>query len=126
MTQPNPPRRSRARVAAAAATLIALGWWLPGVLIGDGVDRLRDPARRAAAGDAIDLAASTCLENPAARLLVRAVRVSQVRRVPGSCTVGPAPEGADPDLRVVLRAYGPFGVPIRTITATCGGNHVTC
>jgi hypothetical protein len=76
--------------------------------------------------DALDLASTTCLENPASGLLTTAVRVADVRSVPGSCTVGPNPGGAAGDHLVEIRVHGPFGIPLRTLTATCGGAHVSC
>jgi hypothetical protein len=111
---------------AAAVLLLAAGWLVPRWMISDGVGRHRDPVARGAALDALDLASTTCLDNPVSGLLTTAVRVSGVRAVPGSCTVGPSPGGAAADHLVEIRVHGPFGIPLRTFTATCGGAHISC
>lgn len=112
--------------AAAAVLLLAAGWFLPPRLLSDGVDRYPAPVEREVAAQALELARITCLEHPASRLLVRQVRVSAVREVPGSCTMGPDPGGPTGALVATVRAHGPFGVPLGTMRATCGGNAVVC
>jgi len=116
----------RLPITAAVILVLAAGWLVPRWALSDGVDRYRDPVARGAALDALDLASTTCLENPVSGLLTTAVRVSEVRAVPGSCTVGPNPGGAAGDHLVRMRVHGPFGIPLRTFTATCGGAHIAC
>lgn len=113
-------------LAAAAVLLLAAGWFLPPRLLSDGVGRYTAPVEREVAGEALELARITCLEHPASRLLVRQVRVSEVREVPGSCTMGPDPGGPTAEFVATVRAHGPFGVPLRSMLATCGGNAVVC
>jgi hypothetical protein len=116
----------RPRWLLLGTVALVAGWWLPGALIGDGVERFADPVHRAVAGEAVDVVGAVCLSNPASRVLARAIRVSKVETVSGSCTVGPAPADATADMRAIVRAYGPFGIPIRSVTATCGGTYVAC
>ncbi|HEX8361244.1 MAG TPA: hypothetical protein VF613_14110 [Longimicrobium sp.] len=113
-------------VPCAAVLLLASGWLVPRWTLSDGVDRYSDPVARGAAIDALDLASTTCLATPGSGLIATAVRVSEVRSVPGSCTIGPDPGGAAGDYVVKIRVHGPFAVPVRTFTATCGGAHLTC
>jgi hypothetical protein len=110
----------------AAVLLLAAGWLVPRWTLSDGVDRYSDPVARVAAMDALDLASTTCLASPGTGLFTTAVRVADVRPVPGSCTVGPNPGGAAGNYVVKLRVHGPFGVPLRTLTGTCGGAHLVC
>jgi len=112
-------------IALAVLGVVMIGGAVPRRM-SDGVGRIADPVERRVAGDAVELASMTCLENPIAYALTPTVRVAEVRRDAGSCVAGPAPEGAVADYVVELRALGPFGIPLRTFTATCGGNHVTC
>jgi hypothetical protein len=119
-------RNKRLRWLLLGTVALVTGWWLPGAVIGDGVERFTDPAHRAVAGEAVDVVGAVCLGNPASRVLARAVRVSKVESVSGSCTVGPAPADGTADMQATVRAYGPFGIPIRSVTAACGGTYVAC
>lgn len=112
--------------AAALAVLLAAGWYLPRHLITDGVDRHAAPLERTVAAEALDLAHITCLEHPATRLFVTAVRVADVRPVPGSCELGMSRDSATEDFVAIVRTHGPFGMPMRSMRATCGGQAITC
>lgn len=128
-TGPHHPAERRGQrwaLVAGGILLLVAGWTVPGWLLSDGLDRHSDPVARGAAIDALDLADITCLANPVTPLFTTAVRVVEVRSVPGSCTSGPNPGGARGDHMVKIRAHGPFGVPLRTLTATCGGAHLMC
>ena len=119
-------RNKQLRWLLLVTVALVAGWWLPSALIGDGVERFADPEHRAVAEEAVDVVGAVCLSNPASRVLARALRVSKVETVPGSCTVGPAPVDGTADMQATVRAYGPFGIPIRSVTATCGGTYVAC
>lgn len=110
----------------AAVLLLAAGWLVPRWTLSDGVDRYSNPVARVAATDALDLASATCLASPGTGLFTTVVRVADVRSTPGSCTIGPNPGGALGDYVVKIRVHGPYGVPLRTLTGTCGGAHLVC
>ncbi|HEX8317740.1 hypothetical protein [Longimicrobium sp.] len=119
-------RNKRLRWLLLVTVTLVAGWWLPGALIGNGVERFADPAHRVVAGEAVDIVGAVCLGNPASRVFARALRVYKVETASGSCTVGPAPADGTADMQATVRAYGPFGIPIRSVTATCGGTYVAC
>ena len=112
--------------AAALPVLLAAGYLLPRHLISDGVNGHPAPLARIVASEALDLAHVTCLEHPATRLLVTAVRVADVREVPGSCILGLSRDSATAEFVAIVRAHGPFGIPMRSMRATCGGQAITC
>ena len=111
---------------AALALLLAAGYLLPRHLLSDGIDRHAAPLARAVASEALHLAHVTCLEHPATRLFVTAVRVGDVREVPGSCVLGLSRDSTTAEFVAIIRTHGPFGVPMRSMRATCGGQAITC
>jgi hypothetical protein len=120
-------RRGGGLLAAAVLALVLLaGWMVPRHLVGDGVDGRTVPVERRVAAAALETAEMVCLDNPATRLWTPRLRVTEVRRVPGSCRMMPDPADPGSDYQVTLKAHGPFGIAVRTLTATCAGAHVAC
>jgi hypothetical protein len=108
------------------ALVVTIGIAAP-YTISDGVDRFSDRTERLVAIEAITIAEIVCLGNPIARLIIPRTRVTDVRVVPGSCeTMKGAPGLRGSDWQATLKAHGPFGIPLRTLTATCGGTAVAC
>lgn len=119
------PGRTLRRTAAAlfaAGVGIAAPYAVP-----DGVDDFRGPVERRVAAEALLLAEIACLDHPLAGLVTPRVRVRKVWLERGSCEVMRGASGlAGSDWRATVRAYGPFGVPLRSFAATCGGSAVLC
>lgn len=127
MTPTDRTRAARGWALSGALLLVlAAGWLLPRHLMSDGVDRHAAPLERTVAAEALDLAHIICLEHPASRLFVTAVRVADVRPVAGSCELGPSRDPTTAEFVAIVRAHGPFGIPLRSMRATCGGQAITC
>jgi hypothetical protein len=119
------PRRALL-TAGALGVLLAAGYLLPRHLLSDNVDRHAAPVERTVAAEALDLARITCLEHPATRLFVTVVRVTDVREVPDSCVLGLSRDSATAEFVAIVRTHGPFGLPMRSMRATCGGQAIAC
>jgi hypothetical protein len=120
------PLSRPAATVAVIAVLLAIGWWAPRVLIGDGVAQFASGAERVVAAEALALADEVCMSDPLSRIVVPAVRVVEVEEAPGSCTMYPNTDDPYVDHRATIRGYTLFGLPARRFEASCGGRYVRC
>jgi hypothetical protein len=120
------PLSRPAATAVVIAMLVVIGWWAPGLLIGDGVARFASGPDRVVAAEALALTDGVCLSDPLSRIVVVAVRVVEVEDAPGSCTMYPETDDPYVDHRATIRGYTLFGLPARRFEASCGGRYVRC
>lgn len=127
-----PPRTTTppiSRIAirfAILTTVFILGWWLPYKSIPSGVYNFPAGPKQTVAGEAF-MTYYLVYGNPLSRLAVPAVRVVAVQRAPDECTMRGGPHGSAlslSDYSADIRLHGPFGIPVGTMRATCGGSQI--
>jgi hypothetical protein len=114
------------RIAGILIAVLSLGWWFPQKFISDGMTAITTRTEQIVAGEAYLITELMVYDNPLARLVVTGLRVVRIEHLPGNCPPNEAKRGySHMDYRAELRAYGPFGIPLRTYYGLCGGNYVT-
>jgi hypothetical protein len=110
--------------SAATALLLIAGWYVPHRVVGDGIDHFADdPAKQVVAQGAYN-GAWMLQDNPVLRGLTPAVRVTEVKRVPGHCSAGdPGSNEPNADYQARVQLYTFFAIPAGVVYATCGGWH---
>jgi hypothetical protein len=83
-----------------------------------------DPVKSVVATRSEDLATWFYGDHPFERLVITDVRTKSVELAPGSCTTYPPDAVEHGDYRARLQLYTIFGVPLREVVATCGGNAI--
>lgn len=96
--------------------LLAVGFADTQLLVGNGSDQFTGE-ERVIAQDALLSAQIGCLDHPIVRVLIRRIRVVEVKFEPHCQAEGPS---AHQGYRAALRAYTFFVIPIGTISVRCG------
>ena len=113
-------------ILLSAMAALALGHIVARVVVPDGTAAFaNDPQRTTTAVNAYDLAQTVCLRRAVVRWVLPAARVTRVAHAPGHCE-DPGPDPSVQDYRATIRVHTLFGIPLSTITATCGGQSISC
>jgi hypothetical protein len=112
----------RAVILRISVAAVAVGYLAPRFLVSDGVDRFRDDRARYAVASAAYEAAWLLNDNPVARALLPAARVTAVESEPGSCPPGePGSDSPHAQYTARVRFFTFFAIPGPSMVVTCGG-----
>lgn len=110
--------------SAATALLLFVGWYVPRRVVSNGIDRFAgDRAAHLVAQEAY-YGAWMLRDNLVLRGLTPAVRVVEVKLVPGHCPAGdPGSDEPYADYQARVQFYTLFAIPAGVVYITCGGRH---